>query len=154
MIFLLSRSNSKYSQISGTHLCILADLNNAVVLMVTSCPLISKFSSLCTNTLLTVLRAPITFSFAVTLIFHSFFSSLARSRYFSLSLSLPLSLSLSLSLRVFFRFILLLDGTARSTIRLFLFYFCWLIWSSERDCCYHYYLFIEFSHQPLLLVFR
>ena len=46
-------------QVSGTLLSILADLNNALVWMVSTRRLISKSSSPCTNPLVTVLRAPI-----------------------------------------------------------------------------------------------
>ena len=51
-------------------------------------PLISKSSSPCINPLMTVPRALITIGITVTFMFHSFFNSLARSRYltfFSLS---------------------------------------------------------------------
>ena len=52
--------------------------------------LISKSSNPCTNPLATVPSAPITIGITVTFMFHSFFSSLAKSRYlflFSLSFS-------------------------------------------------------------------
>ena len=62
---------------------ILVDLNNAVVWMVSSRPLISKFSSPFINPLVTVPRAPITIGINVTFMFHSFFNSQARSRYLS-----------------------------------------------------------------------
>ena len=52
---------------------ILSDLNNAVVWMVPTLPLISKFSNCCTNSLVVVPRAPITTGIAVTFMFHSFF---------------------------------------------------------------------------------
>ena len=42
MVFLWSLSDSKSLQISKTLLCILADFNNAVVWMVSTCPFISK----------------------------------------------------------------------------------------------------------------
>ena len=68
---------------SRTLLGILADLNNAVVWMFSTRPLISKSSSPCTNHLLTVPRKPITIGIIATFIFHSFFNSQARSRFLS-----------------------------------------------------------------------
>ena len=88
-----SLTESKSSHVSRTLLSILADLNNAVVWMVSTCSLISKSSSPCTNYLVTIPSAPITISITVTFMFHSFFSSLARCRYVSL-FSLPFSFSL------------------------------------------------------------
>ena len=72
--------------------------------------------------LVTVPNVPITIGTIVTFMFHSFFNSLARSRYlFLFSLSL--------------RFILFSAGTAKSTIfadsRIFVDYY--KIWSSGRD---------------------
>ena len=67
MAFHWTLSDNKYPQISRTLLSILADLNNAVVWMVSTRPLISKSSSPCINPLVIVLSASITF------MFHSFF---------------------------------------------------------------------------------
>ena len=61
-------SDSKSSQVSGTLLRILADLKNGVVWMVSTCPLISKFSNPCTNLLVIVPCAPITIGITVTFI--------------------------------------------------------------------------------------
>ena len=58
--------------------------NNVVVWMVSIRPLISKSSSLFTNPLGTVPCAAITTGIILTFMFHSFFNSLARSRYFPL----------------------------------------------------------------------
>ena len=55
-VFHRSLSDSK-SQVSRTLLSILADLNNAVVWIVSTSPVISKSSSPCTNLLVTVPRA-------------------------------------------------------------------------------------------------
>ena len=74
----------EWQQVSWTLLIILADLNNAVVLMVSTHPLISKSSSSCTNLFVTVLSPPVTIGITVTFMFHSFFSFLAR--YLSLFL--------------------------------------------------------------------
>ena len=49
--------------------------------MVSTRPLIYKSSSPCTNSLVIVPTAPITIGIIVTFMFHSFFNSLARSRY-------------------------------------------------------------------------
>ena len=58
-----------------------------------TCPLISKYSSYCSNPLVTVPSTLITIGINVTFIFHSFFSSQARSRYlFLLSLSFTFTL--------------------------------------------------------------
>ena len=95
---------SPSAQVSRTLLSILANLNNAVVWMVSSRPLISTSSTPCTNPSVTVPRAPITICITITFIFHSFFfSSLARFRYLS-------SFSLSFTL------ILWSAGTAKSSI--------------------------------------
>ena len=83
MVYHWSLSDSKPPQVSRTLLSILAALNDAVVWMVSTRPLISKPSSPCTNPLVTVPRVPITIGITVTFMFHSFFNSLARSRYLS-----------------------------------------------------------------------
>ena len=62
----------EWHQVSGTLLSILANLNNAVVWMVSTRPLISKFSSPCTNPLMTVQRAPITIGISNTFMVHIF----------------------------------------------------------------------------------
>ena len=53
MVFHWSLSDSKYPKFSSTLLSILADLNNAIVLMVSTRPLISKSSSPIINPLVT-----------------------------------------------------------------------------------------------------
>ena len=72
MIFPRISSDSKSSQGTGTFLNILADLNNAVVWMVSICPLISKFSSSFTNPLEIVPNVPITIGITITIMFHSY----------------------------------------------------------------------------------
>ena len=71
MIFHRSLSDSKSPQVSRTFLSILTDLNNAVVWVVSTRPLISKSSSTCINPFLTVPRSPITFGINVGLFFFS-----------------------------------------------------------------------------------
>ena len=102
----------------GLSLVFYADLNNAVVWMISIRPLISKSLSLRTNPLLTVLNVPITIGITVTFMFHSFFSSLARSSYLSL---------FSLS----FSFILWSTGTPKSTIKQVLSFSSFFYWLSR-----------------------
>ena len=83
MVFHWSLSDSKSPQVSRTLLGILAVLNNVVVWMVSTRPPTSKSSSPFSNPLVTVPNAPITISVIVTCMFHTFFNSLARSRYLS-----------------------------------------------------------------------
>ena len=64
------------SHIKSTGLSILVDLSNAAVWMVSTCPLISKSSSPCTNHFVTVLNALITIGITVTFTFDEFFFNL------------------------------------------------------------------------------
>ena len=102
-------SDSKFSQVSRTLLTILTDLNNAVVLIVSTRPPISKSSSLFINPLVIVPRAPIIIGIIVAFMFHSFFNSLARSRYLSFFL-------------LSFNFTLWSTGTVTFTIHQVLFF--------------------------------
>ena len=110
MVFHWSLSDIRYPQVSRTLFSIMADLNNTVVWMVSTRPLISKSSSPFINPSVTVPRAPITIDITVTFRFHSFFNSLARSKYLS---------SFSFS----FNFTLSSAGTAKFTILQVLFLF-------------------------------
>ena len=126
MVFHWSLSDSKSPQVSRTLLSILAILNNAVIWMVSTCLPTSKSSSPFCNPLVTVPKAPITIGIIVTCMFHSFFNSLARSRYLSF---------FSHS----FSFILWSARTAKLTILQVLF-FCWLLlsllfWLGLGDLC-------------------
>ena len=69
MVFHWSLSDSKSLQVSRTLLSILAVLNNIVVWLVSTRPLISKSSSPFNNPLVTVPKAPITISIIVSFIF-------------------------------------------------------------------------------------
>ena len=116
-IFHWSLSDNKSPHMSITLLSILGDLNNAVVWMVFTSPIIYKSSSPFTNHLVTVRRAPITIDFTVTFMFHSFFTSLARSRYLHFFISF---------------FSILLSGkpgqkSPQLCWRSF-FFCCWLLW--------------------------
>ena len=103
-------SDNKCPQVSRTLLSILADLNNAVVWIFSTRPLISKSSCMCTNPLVIVPRVPLTIGMSVTFMFCIFFSSLARSTYLSFFL-------------VSFNVTLWLTETAKSTVLLVLFLF-------------------------------
>ena len=83
MVFHWSLSDSKSPQVSRTCLRILAVLSNAVVWIVSTRPPTSKSSRPFNNPLVIVPNAPITIGTIVTFMFHSFFNSLARSRYLS-----------------------------------------------------------------------
>ena len=109
MVFYWSLSDSKSHQVSRTLLSILTDLNNAVVWMVSTRPLISKSSSPFINPFVTEPIAPIIIGIIVTFMFHSFFNSQARSRYLSF-------FSFSIN------FTLWSTGTAKSIILQVLFY--------------------------------
>ena len=67
----------------GTHLRIPAVLSNAVVWIVSTRRPTSKSSRPFNNPLVIVPNVPITIGTIVTFMFHSFFNSLARSRYLS-----------------------------------------------------------------------
>ena len=126
MVFHWSLSDSKSLQVSRTLLSILAVLNNAVVWMVSTRPPTSNSSSPFNNTLVIVPNALITIGIIINCMFHSFFDSLARSRYLSF---------FSHS----FSFILWSAGTAKSPILQVLF-FCWLLlslvfWPRLGDPC-------------------
>ena len=109
----------EWQQVSWTLLSILTVLNNAVVWMVSTRLPTSKSSILFNNPLVTVPKAPITIGIIVTFMFHSFFNSLAKSRYLSF---------FSHS----FSFILWSAGTAKLTILQILFFFVdyYKVWSS------------------------
>ena len=70
--FHTSLSDTRCPQISRTLSSILTDLNNAVVWMVSTGPIVSKSFSPCANTMVTVLDLIITNSITVTFMFHSF----------------------------------------------------------------------------------
>ena len=104
-----SLSDNKSPQVSRTLLSILANLNYAVVKMISTRPLISIYSSPGINPLVTVARTPITIGIIVTFMFSQFFNPLTRScTLFSIS----------------FNFIL---WTAKSTIQQVLFFFLFLL---------------------------
>ena len=121
MFFHWSLSDSKSPRVSTTVLSILAVLSNAVIWIVSARPPTSKSSRPFNNPLVTMPRAPIIIGTIITFMFHSFFNSLARSRYLSF---------FSHS----FSFILWSAGTVKSTIlQILFFYFVdyYKVWSSD-----------------------
>ena len=72
MVFRWSLCDNKSPQVSMTLLSILADLDNAVVKMVSARPPISESSNPLTKSLTNVPSAPITTGITVTFMFHSF----------------------------------------------------------------------------------
>ena len=135
MVFHWSLSDSKCPQVSRTLLSILAVFSNAVVWMVSTRPSTTKSSSPFNNPLVTVPKASITIDIIVTFMFHSFFNSLARSKYLSL---------FSHS----FSFILGSARTAKSTTLLIFIFLLIIIrsdllaeirWSFCISCYYYYY---------------
>ena len=126
MVFHWSLSDSKSPQASRTLLSILSILSNAVIWIVSTCPPPSKSSRPINNPLVTVPKAPIKIGTIITFIFHSFFYSLARSRYLSF---------FSHS----FRFILWSARIAKSTILQIFFFLLILIrvffWLRLDDPC-------------------
>ena len=114
------KSDSKSPQVSRTLLSNLAELNNAVVWLVSTIPLTSKFSSPFTIPLVTVSSAQITIGIKVTFMFHSFFSSLAKVRVL-------------FSLFAFFQFYFVIsqDGKVYNSA-VFFFFCCWLSLAETR----------------------
>ena len=114
MVFHWSLSDSESPHICWTLLSILTDLNNAAVWTPLVLLIFKSFSPRI-NLFGTVPKVPITTGTTVPFMFHSFFNSLARSRYLSF---------FSLS----FHFTLWTAGTAKFTVRQVLFS-CWLLLS-------------------------
>ena len=73
----------EWHEVSSSFLNSQPKLNNAVVWMVSTRPFVSKSSSPFINPSVTAPKAPIIIGINVTSLFHSFFNSLARSRYLS-----------------------------------------------------------------------
>ena len=139
MVFHWSLSDSKSPQVSRTLLSILAVLSNVVVWMVSTRPPTSKSSSPFSNPSVTVRNAPITIGIIVTFMFHSFFYSLARSRYLSF---------FSHS----FSFIPWSAGTAKSTILQVLF-FLLIIIRSGLLAVIRWSVCMSKSHRSLCVIF-
>ena len=88
VVFHWSQSDSKFPQFSRTFLSILTNLNNAVVCLVVILPPISISSSFFLNLFFweDVPSALTTIGITLTLMFHSFCSPLARSKYMFIGL--------------------------------------------------------------------
>ena len=80
LVFHRGFSGSNSRLVFRTLLDILADLSNAVVWIVSTCPLISKSSTSFINHLGTVPSPPLTIGITVTFMPRGLFSSLVRSR--------------------------------------------------------------------------
>ena len=100
MDFHWSLSDSNSPQVSSTLLSILAVPNYAVIWIVSTRPPISKSSRPFNYPLVIVPKAPITIGTIVIFMFHSFFNSLARSRYLSFFSDSKVGFDLSCSFSV------------------------------------------------------
>ena len=85
-IFPLSLSDSKFIQLSRTLLSVLVKIRSAVVCTISILPQISNFPTLFSKFMEILPRAPTTIGIAITFMFNSFFSSLARFRNLSVVL--------------------------------------------------------------------
>ena len=83
-VFHWNLCDSKFPQVFGTILSILANFNCTVVWIVSVLPLRFSSPTLFSRPLGTVPTAPTTIGITITFMFHSFSSSLARSRYLSI----------------------------------------------------------------------
>ena len=139
MVFHWSLSDSKTPQVSWTLLSILAVFSNAVIWIVSTYPPTSKPARPFKSPLVIVPKSPITIGTIVTFMFHSFFNSLARSRYLSF-------FSHSFSL------ILWSTGTAKSTI-LQILYFLLIIIRSGLLAKIWWSVCMSTSHRSLCVWF-
>ena len=142
MVFHLSLNDSKSSQVSRTLLRILADLNNALVWIVSARLPISNCSRPCTKPPGSVPIAPITTGITVTLMIHSFFLVLWQ------------GLSTCLSFRLLWFLFCGLSGRQSSLFDCFFFFFFvnyYLVWSSDLDKGICLYLKIPVNFMRLIL---
>ena len=137
-----SLSDSKSPQVSRTLLSILADLNHAVVWMVSTCSLIFMPYFPFTNPLKIVPSAPIIIGITVTLMFQIIFSYRARSTYLPL---FPLFVLFSLCG---------LPERQRPLFGRFPFFFAdyHYMWSSSRNLVIH--LYFKISEKCLSLILQ
>ena len=129
MVFHWRLSDNISPQVSRTLFSILVIVSNAVIWIVSTCPPTSESSRPFDNPLVIVPKAPITIGSIVTFMFHSFFNSLARSRFLSF---------FSHS----FSFILWSTGTVKSTILQILFFlkYYYKVWTSGRELVIRLYV--------------
>ena len=140
MVFHWSLSGNKSLQVSRALLSVLAVLSNSVIWIVSTRPPTSKSSRSFNNPLVIVPEASITIGTIVTFMFHSFFNSLAKSRYLSLY---------SHS----FSFILWSAGTAKPTILQILFFFLLIIIRSGFLAEIRWSACISKSHRSFCVTF-
>ena len=131
-----SFSDCKSLQVSRTILGILDYLNNAVVWMVSARRLIPKSFSPCTNSLVTVPKAPIIIGIIVTFMLHSLFV------FFQFSCKVELFILLF----VFFQFYSVLSGNSNVHIFLSSLFFLFFFFSFFVD----YYRFWSYLPTPPL----
>ena len=152
MVSLWSLSESKSPQVSSTLLSILVNLNNAVVLMLSTRLLISKSSSPCTNPLVTVPRALIVIGITVTFMFHTLLNSLARFKYlflFQFFLCDQLEQQSPQFGKVLF-FLLIITRSGRlAEIRWSGFFFVVVVFSYHH----HYYYYYYYHHHHPVFIF-
>ena len=89
MVFHWSLSDGLSPQFSGTLLSILADVNESIVWMVSTRPLISMFCSPYINPSVTIPIAPITIGINATFMFHIFFQFPSNLKEFILLFPFP-----------------------------------------------------------------
>ena len=120
MIFHWSLSDSKFPQVSRILPSILAVLNNVVVWMVSTRPLISKSSSPFDNPWVTVPRVPITIGIIATFTFHIFFQ-------------FPSEVEVLIFLFIFLQFcnVVSRDSKVLNSVSSFFFLDYYRIWSSH-----------------------
>ena len=105
MVFHWSLNDTKSLKVTRTLLSIPAVLNNLVVWIVSTRPLISKSSSPFNNPSVTVTRAPIIIGLIVTSMFNSFFSKspLISRTFFSILANFNTAVVLMVSILLIFR---------------------------------------------------
>ena len=141
-------TDSKSPKVSWTLLSILADLNKAVVWMVSIPPIISKISSPYTISLLTVSRVPITIGINITFMFQSFFQFSSKVQVLIFHFA-------------FFQFysVVSRDSKVHNSASS-LFFCCWLflvlvVWPRLVDYLYyhHYYFYYSKSETCVQIIF-
>ncbi len=125
MVFRWTLNDSKSPEVSRTFLSILAVLNNAVVLMVSTHLPTSNSSTHFNNPLVTVTKVPITIGIIVTFMLHSFFQ-------FSRKVKVLIFL---------FGFCQFYSVVCRDS-------------KVDYFASYYYYYIYSFSHQRLLMIFH
>ena len=138
MISYKSFSDSKSPQVSRTHHSILVDLINVVVWMLSTCPLISVFSSPFNNPLVIVSRSPIQIGINITFIFQFF--QFSRKVHVLIVLLFVFFFFVCLFLFAFFQFYSVISQFGKFSFSFFFlsFFFCWLllclvVWTRLHD---------------------